>query len=62
MGRTLIIHKHTETYVHYDVCGFTLSVHPYRASLKVCLIPVGIEPATFGIHKKYVQYIYTSHS
>jgi hypothetical protein len=26
-----------------------LSVHPHRASWKVCLTTVGIEPATFGI-------------
>ena len=29
----------------YDVCG----VHTHRASWKVCLTTVGIEPATFGI-------------
>ena len=33
----------------YDVCDFTLSVHPHRASWKVCLATVGIEPATFGV-------------
>jgi hypothetical protein len=33
----------------YDVCGVTLSVHPHRASWKVCLTTVGIEPETFGI-------------
>ena len=31
----------------YDVCDFTLSVHPHRA--KICLTTEGIEPATFGI-------------
>jgi hypothetical protein len=58
MGRTVIIHKYTETYVQHDACDVTLSVHPHRASLKVCLTTVGIEPATFGIHKKHtVTYI-----
>jgi hypothetical protein len=33
----------------YDVCSVTLSVHPHRASGKVCLTTVGVEPATFGI-------------
>ena len=28
---------------------YTLSVYPHRASLKICLTTVGIEPTTFGI-------------
>ena len=32
-----------------DVCGVTLSLYPHRASLKICLTTVGIEPTTFGI-------------
>ncbi len=31
------------------VCGITLSVYPHRASWKICLTTVGIEPATFGL-------------
>ena len=31
------------------VCDVTLSVHPHRASWKVSLAMMGIEPATFGI-------------
>jgi hypothetical protein len=30
-------------------CDVTLSVHPHRASWKVSLATVGIEPATFGM-------------
>jgi hypothetical protein len=30
----------------YDVCDVILSVHPHRASWKICLATVGIEPAT----------------
>ena len=33
----------------YDVCDVTLSVHPHRASRKVNLATVEIEPAPFGI-------------
>ena len=33
----------------YGVCDVTLSIHPHRASWKVCLATVGIELATFGI-------------
>ena len=32
----------------YNVCDVTLSVHPHRASWKVSLATVGIEPATLG--------------
>ena len=31
------------------VCGVTLSVHPHRASWKVCLTTVGIEPKSIGL-------------
>ena len=33
----------------YDTRDVTLSVYPHRASLKLCLTTVGIEPTTFGI-------------
>ena len=33
----------------YDACDVTLSVYPHRASLKICLTTVGIEPTTFEI-------------
>ena len=33
----------------YDACDVTPSVYPHRASLKICLTTVGIEPTTFGI-------------
>ena len=34
----------------YDVCDVTLSMHPHRASWKVCLTMVRIEPVTFLWH------------
>ena len=33
----------------YDTCDVTLSVYTHRASLKLCLTTVRIEPKTFGI-------------
>jgi hypothetical protein len=33
----------------YDACDVTLSVYPHRASMKICLSTVGIEPTTFEI-------------
>ena len=30
------------------VCGVTLRLYPHRASTKICLTTVGIEPTTFG--------------
>jgi hypothetical protein len=33
----------------YDACDVTLSVYARRASLKICLTTLGIEPTTFGI-------------
>jgi hypothetical protein len=49
-GTLLYINTHTNTQLYkIDVCDVTLSVHPHRASWKVSLATVGIEPATFGI-------------
>jgi hypothetical protein len=39
----------------YDVCNVTLSVHSHRASWKVSLATVWIEPATFGFCYKTLE-------